>query len=184
MPESITALMTHLREDHRNMAILLNLLERETEKLHAEEDADLQMMHDVMHYMTLYPDMVHHPNEDKVYSELRAARPDLAQGMNRVTQDHHALEKHGMELRDLLARAVAEDSVGRVELVTGASRYIDALRSHMNWEESDLFKRIDRMVADGHDQIEKSELINKRDPVFSRECDAQFLALVESLRGL
>ncbi|MDX1509236.1 MAG: hemerythrin domain-containing protein [Woeseiaceae bacterium] len=184
MPESITTLMGHLREDHRNMAKLLDLLDRESEKLHAEMDADLELMHDILRYMTIYPDVVHHPNEDKVFAELRAARPDLATGMHRVMKDHREIEQLGRQLRDLVARADSGEPVRRVELVAAASRYIDVLRAHMNWEESDLFRRVDRMVADGHDQIERAQLVNMRDPVFSRECDAQFLGLVESLSKL
>ena len=184
MPESIKTLMNHLRQDHRNMAILLNLLERETDRLHAEQDADIELMLDILRYMTVYPDVVHHPNEDKVYAELNAARPDLATGMHRVTKDHREIEQQGNSLRDLCARAESGEPVRRVELVSSASRYIDSLRSHMNWEESDLFKRIDRMVADGHEHIQLARLVNMRDPVFSKECDAQFLGLVESLAKL
>lgn len=184
MSESITALMNHLRQDHRNMSILLDLLHRETEKLHAEEDADLELMHDILHYMTIYPDVVHHPNEDKVFAELRAARPDLAGDMTRVMQDHRDIEEQGMGLRDLFACALSGEPVRRVAMVTAASRYIETLRGHMRWEENDLFKRVDRMVADGHEDIELATIIDMSDPVFSRECDAQFLGLVESLKGL
>lgn len=181
MPESIKLLMTQLREDHRNMAVLLNLLEQETEKLHAEQDADFELMHDVLRYMTIYADAVHHANEDKVYAELKAARPDLASGMNRVTQDHHTIEQHGMSLRESFASVVSGEPMRRVTLVTATSRYVDALRRHMHWEESDLFRRIDRMVADGHEFVELANIVNLRDPVFSRDVDAQFLGLVESV---
>jgi hemerythrin-like domain-containing protein len=184
MPESIKNLMKHLRQDHRNMAMLLELLDRETEKLHAGQDANLDLMHDILRYMTVYPDVVHHPNEDKVYAELRAARPDLAAGLHRVMKDHREIEQQGNALRDLIARAESEEPVRRVELVSSASRYIDAMRAHMNWEESDLFKRIDRMVADGHEEIQLARLVDMRDPVFSKECDAQFLGLVETLSNL
>ena len=62
--------LAELREDHKNMALMLNLLERESNRIYEGEEPDYELLQDIMHYMTVYPDAVHHPKEDRLYAEL------------------------------------------------------------------------------------------------------------------
>ena len=59
------------------MAIMLDLLERETDRIRDGEKPDYELIHDIMRYMTVYSDAVHHPKEDRLYAELKSFRPDL-----------------------------------------------------------------------------------------------------------
>ena len=159
------------------MALLLDLLENESDAIYTEGTPDLELMLLIMRYMTAYPDAVHHPKEDKLYAELRAARPDLARGMTHVNDEHRAISEQGAVLRDKLENAVSGTTGRRKEVVAVAARYIDSLRRHMRWEESDLFKRLDKMVAEGHDIIDMSVLVDHRDPLFGAQVEARFKPL-------
>ncbi|MCG8371175.1 MAG: hemerythrin domain-containing protein, partial [Proteobacteria bacterium] len=64
-------IMAELRDDHRNMAIVLDLLEDIVAEMEAGRDPDFELFDEIMRYMTVYPDAVHHPKEDVVYAELR-----------------------------------------------------------------------------------------------------------------
>lgn len=181
MSDSISDILAELRQDHRNMAALLNILEREADRVYDEATADFELVADIMHYMTVYPDAVHHPKEDRLYAELKAARPDLSVGMARVTSEHRTIAEQSLELRSLVERVTSGDMTPRKLVVSGAVRYIDTLRRHMHWEEKDLFRRIDRMVADGHATIAKSQLIQAPDPLFGSEVDNRFDRLLASI---
>ena len=183
MPGDIAPILAELRQDHRNMARLLKLLEQQTETIFDGAATELELMVDVMHYMTGYPDAVHHPKEDKLYAELRAARPDLAKGMSRVADDHRVLGDLGALLRAKLEEAAAGALVPRKELVADALRYVEAQRSHMRWEESDLFRRIDRMVREGHRAIELSRLLARRDPLFGANLETRFQSLYSAINA-
>lgn len=163
------------------MAQLLQLLEQQTEAMFDESDTELETMIDIMHYMTVYPDAVHHPKEDKLYAEMRAARPDLSKGLEKITEEHHTIGDLGMQLRDKLEMAAAGSAVRRKELVADALRYVEALRAHMKWEESDLFRRLDKMLADGHDVIETSNVVYRHDPLFGPAVEARFEALYKTI---
>ena len=65
-------LLSDLREDHRNMAIMLDLLSQQVEHIRDGERPDYELIHDIMRYMTIYSDAVHHPKEDVLYSAMRA----------------------------------------------------------------------------------------------------------------
>ena len=71
MTIAVSTVLAQLREDHRNMAILLALLERQAELIAGGEEPDYDLSHDVLRYMTSYPDAVHHPREDRIYLRLR-----------------------------------------------------------------------------------------------------------------
>lgn len=181
MTDQIATVLTELRQDHRNMARLLNLLEQQAQTVFDGTPSELELMVDVMRYMTGYPDAVHHPKEDKLYAELRAARPDLARGMSRVSDEHRLIGDMGVLLRDKLEETVAGGMVRRTELVTAALRYVETLRAHMRWEESDLFRRLDKMVRDGHRVIEVSTIVDHRDPLFGAALETRFRRLYDAI---
>lgn len=165
------------------MGMMLDLLEQESNRLFDGDDTDFELLHDVMHYMTVYPDAVHHPKEDRIYAELKAVRPDLSVGFDRITVDHRNIAELGIRLRHELASVNAGGIVRRKAVVADTLRYVNTLRGHMQWEELDLFRRIEEMVAEGHELIEASTFLQTSDPVFGPEVEANFSRLFDSLQA-
>lgn len=182
MDKNVSKVLGELRQDHRNMSLLLNLLELQSNRLFDGADVDFELMHDIMHYMTVYPDVVHHPKEDRIYAELKAARPDLSRGFDRITEDHRHIASLSMKLRNELATVEAGGIVEKKQVVADALRYVNSLRGHMQWEELDLFRRIEEMVAEGHNLIEAATFLQTSDPVFGAEVEADFSRLFDSVR--
>ena len=81
MSNEAAELLAELRQDHRNMAILLGLLRDETDRIDHDELPDFELLHDIMRYMTVYSDAMHHPKEDLIYDGMRQANPELAAGL-------------------------------------------------------------------------------------------------------
>jgi hemerythrin-like domain-containing protein len=181
MTEDVATILGELRQDHRNMALLLNVLEREANRIYEGHEPDFELMHDVMHYMTVYPDAVHHPKEDKIYAELRSARPDLSSGFARITVDHRSIAEQGAKLRDEFAEIESGGVLPRNEVVSDALRYGNTLRSHMQWEELDLFHRVEEMIAEGHNFIDPANLPHSSDPVFGADVEKTFARLFKSV---
>ncbi len=182
MTNELASLLSELRTDHRNMALMLDLLEIESNRLYDGQDADYELVHDVMRYMTVYPDAIHHPKEDRVYAELRAVRPDLSKGLDRIVVDHRELAQLGMKLRNDVQSIMSGTALRRNVVITDALRYIQRLREHIRWEERDLFIRVEEMVHDGHSLIVKSEIHTKPDPVFGPEVEKRFGRLFDSIQ--
>lgn len=173
--------MTELREDHRNMAVVLNLMDGLVEQMEAGKDPDFELFDEIMRYMTVYPDAVHHPKEDIVYEQLRSKRPDLAEDLDHVPDDHRDIARLGSLLRDEIEAINAGAAVRRDTMIEDTAAYILRLRNHMLWEEKDLFKRIDDMLDDDPHQVDVSEFGNIKDPVFELEIEAGFRRLLASL---
>lgn len=174
-------LMTELREDHRNMTVVLNLMDGLVEQMEAGKDPDFELFDEIMRYMTIYPDAVHHPKEDIVYEQLRSKRPDLAEDLDHVPDDHNDIAHLGSSLRDDVEAVNAGAAVRREKMIEDTVAYIRRLRNHIQWEEADLFKRIDKMLEAESHNVDISKIGHIKDPVFELEIEAGFRRLLASL---
>jgi len=183
MPSETRTMMKELREDHRNMSVVLNLLEDAVEQASAGDDPDFELVDEIMRYMTVYPDAVHHPKEDVVYEQLRDRRPDLAAGLEDVPGDHRDIAILGAALRDDVEAINAGAAVRRDKFIEDAANYVTRLRKHMAWEEGDLFERIDKMLDAESRDIDVETVEHIKDPVFELEVEAGFRRLLAAIRS-
>jgi hemerythrin-like domain-containing protein len=183
MENNAATVLAELRADHRNMALMLNILERQSNRIYEGEEPDYELLQDIMHYMTVYPDAVHHPKEDRIYAELKATRPDLSTGFERITMDHRHIAELSVKLRDDIAAINSGNPVRRKAVVADALRYVNTLRGHMQWEELDLFRRVDDMIRQGHEIMDTASFPQYADPVFGPEVQQNFGRLVESIQA-
>jgi len=182
MESDARELMTELREDHRNMAVVLDLLDEIVAIMGNGDDPDFELLDEIMRYMTVYPDAVHHPKEDVVYQQLRDKRPDLADGLEDVPGEHRDIARLGLLLRDEIDAVVAGAAVRREQMIADTSAYSTRLREHMSWEEQDLFARVDSMLEDAPQQVDVARYEHIKDPVFELEIEAGFRRLMASLK--
>jgi len=182
MTNEVRKILAELRQDHKNMTLLLNMLEHEANLIYDNEEPDYELIQDIMRYMTSYPDAVHHPKEDRLYAEVKAARPDLSAGFDRITVDHRGIAELGVKLRDELESISSGSFVRRKTVVADALRYVNTLRNHMQWEELDLFRRCEEMAEKGHDLMVDALLIDKTDPLFGEKLQSQFDRLLKNIR--
>ena len=164
------------------MTVVLDLLDGLIEEIDADKDPDFELFDEIMRYMTVYPDAVHHPKEDIVYGQLREARPDLTDDLDHVPDDHSDIAHLGSLLRDEVEAVIAGGAVRRNKMIEDATAYVRRLRNHIQWEEEDLFKRIDKMLDATTLQVDVSEYEHIKDPVFELEIEAGFRRLIASLK--
>lgn len=184
MKIDVEQLMSGLRTDHRNMALLLDLLEMETERLAASGEPDYDLMRDIMLYMIEYPDVVHHPKEDLIYQRLRSLHPEIDDDLKRVETDHQNIEKSGLTLKnDIEAMSVGAD-LNRDEIIDNLRQYIEQLREHMYWEEKELFTLADELQSDG----DWSAVVLKNDeigdPLFGPWVERKYRRLLARIQRL
>jgi len=174
-------LLVELRGDHRNMAHVLDLMDGLVEEMAQGQDPDFELFDEIMRYMTVYPDAVHHPKEDIVYEELRTRRPDLSEDLDHVPDDHSDIAHLGSLLRNEVEAVNAGAAVRRKKMIEDTAAYILRLRNHMQWEEEDLFRRLDLMLEAEPYKVDIGGYENIKDPVFELEIEAGFRRLLESL---
>ena len=88
-----------------------------------------------------------------------------------------------MKLRNDIASINAGSPIKRNAVVADALRYVNTLRGHMQWEELDLFRRVDEMIRLGHDMFDTANLVHQADPVFGPEAEENFGRLIKCIRA-
>ena len=177
-------LLRDLREDHRNMSIMLDLLSQQIDHIRDGERPDYELIHDIMRYMTVYSDAVHHPKEDVLYSAMRAEKPELAEGLERVGPEHRSIAETGEALRHDVEAVASGAAVTRECLVRDATEYVVTLRKHIAWEEEDLFRRANDLVRDEKDMFIDISNFDQLDPVFGPQRGHSFENLLRNIKSL
>jgi len=177
-------ILSDLHEDHRNMTVMLDLLARETEHIREGEKPDYELMHDIMRYMTVYSDAVHHPKEDLLYGAMKKERPELAAGLEQVEPEHEEIARLGETLRNDIEAVASGAAVTRDRIIADATDYVQRLREHMAWEETDLFRRADALVQDESAMFVDISHLDHLDPVFGPERGHSFANLLQNIKDL
>jgi len=181
MSNAVEILLSGLRSDHRNMALLLDSLDAEIDKLAASGEPDYSLVRDIMLYVTEYPDVVHHPKEDFVYRHLATLRPDIQANLERVEKDHRYIEEWGLTLSHDIAALSTGENANRDELIAELRQYMEQLREHMYWEETELFSLADELQHYG----DWSEVVlannEVSDPLFGSPAERKYRSLLASI---
>ena len=87
-----------LRQEHRNIETLLLVLERELGVFARGERPDYEVVHAVIAYFQVYPDVYHHPLENLVFERLKARDPTAVENIGDLAGEHRIGSER---LRDL-----------------------------------------------------------------------------------
>ncbi len=176
------AIMEQLKADHGNISHLLATLDEQMVVIHDEGNADFELMHDIMMYMTHYPDHTHHPMEDLVFQKL-TSRDRSADGVvTQLKREHTALAEKGQRFTEMLRHVVDGAMVERKDLENTGRDYISFLRSHMEVEDSDAFPRAEQALSDKDWEDIASNIEARTDPVFGPVVADEFRSLYEYIQ--
>jgi hemerythrin-like domain-containing protein len=182
MTNDVEQLMNGLRADHRNMVMLLDLLEVEINSLATSGEPDYDLVRDIMLYVTEYPDVVHHPKEDIVYRHLKSLRTEIHTDLERVETDHQNLEQLGRKLRNGIEAISNGANIDRDDLIENFHYYSEQLREHMYWEEINLFSLADELqhYGDWSEVVLKNNEIS--DPLFGSRVERKYGRLLARIQ--
>jgi hemerythrin-like domain-containing protein len=178
----VAQVLEELQSDHRNMAVLIDMLDAEADRLKALEDPDYELLRDIMTYMTGYPDVVHHRKEDWVYAQMVVVRPAMQTDLRRIERDHAELAKLGTKLVNDIEAIESGTVMRRFDVVEDARQYVNRQRDHMLWEGEKLFPLIDSLK----EELDLSEAApgigTTPDPVFGAKVESGFRDLFDAIK--
>jgi len=139
--------LDQLRAEHRYMSKLLELLEHQVELVAYDRQPDGELLLEICEYFACIPDLVHHPKEDVLLRQIVVRNSVAAHPLLGLESEH---EEGGRELKRLLRAAVrlllgAEGAVDR--FLSAALAFIRVERTHMAWEERNLFEIAERVLS-------------------------------------
>jgi len=176
-------ILTELHQDHICFARVLTILEQEVNALSGDDDPDLFLIADILHYIQHYPDLIHHPKEDRVYEVFRQQAANGLAVVVELQKEHYYLPELTKELHAMVISAANSTLfVSRDELRTRLENFIKLQRAHIDLEESLLFPLIDKtLTAEDWVGIE-SKTKKAQDPLFGDNIKNCYENLYESIK--
>jgi hemerythrin-like domain-containing protein len=159
-----------LRREHRNIEKLLRVLERELAVLARGGRPDYEVIHEVICYFQVYPDIYHHPLEDLVFEQLKLRDGAAAAAIGDLAADH----RRGAEGLRHIAQALERASAKRETVHDILGDFIAQERRHMAMEERDFFPAAVNILQPQDWAEISSKWTGQKDPLFSEAVEERF----------
>ena len=170
-------------EEHANFAKLLNLLEGQLNLFHRSQTPNYALMLDIMCYMSHYPDLLHHPREDRAFEIVKQRIPALGALVDDLMSEHTIAVQNSTQLVSDLDSVVNGAILPRESVETPGREYIAHFRHHMAREEADLFPIVAKTLTARDWEVVNSAVKSVSDPLFGANAIQQYGALRREILG-
>lgn len=184
-----------IRNDHKNLAILIHLLQDKLRRLRQDEPINYGLIRDVVAYMQEYADRYHHKFEDVIYDYYLKHKTGAASAaINRLEQEHDRIASDTAAFRELIEMILLDSVVPRDAFVERLDAFVEQQLRHMDYEEREILPELEKMftAADwqaiaaslpGHDgDAQATSTVQRMDPLFGDEVAHRYRDLALSLQ--
>ena len=170
-----------LNQEHINICRLMDVLDSQTRLLEENGRANLQLITDIIEYISNYPDLYHHPREDLIFELLRHKDKEIIPIIDHLLDEHKMLTVTAINLAERLGHLHANEKKHIQVLAELLRKYINLTLSHMDIEESKLFPRAKQVLTDKDlAEIDKG-FVYKDDPLFGKVIYKQYQHIYDSI---
>ena len=128
-----------LRQDHRNMQKLLDVIAVEFDLFKTGGSPDYELLNSALRYCLHYPELYHHPKEDVIYQQMRDTTPQALTGMGNLEKAHSILSDLVRRVMAMVQRIENEAEFSRPEVSALMEEFLDTYRNHIAMEEDVFF---------------------------------------------
>jgi hemerythrin-like domain-containing protein len=143
-------ILSQLRQDHANFALMLTAIERETDILCEGGIPNLGLLKDIAAYFRSYLDTHHHAKEDFVYGLLMLHMPKFGVSALPVLEDHRGLAKGTELFEQALNRLNHNDNTARETLCRELREFAAHEREHLKAEDDIILSAAERWLRAEH----------------------------------
>ena len=175
--------LRRLKEDHANISRLLQVLEHQLALFAEDGEVDYELMAGVLEYMRRYPDLEHHPREDRVMDRLRPRDLETAEKVGDLEDLHRDLKEATERFTVALDQVLAEQEVSREAVTALGHDFIARQRAHMRMENETFFPAAQRSLTEADWEEIDAAVEQSSDPLFgprvAQECAALHAHLLQ-----
>ncbi len=131
-----------LRQEHRNIEKLLDVMEQELDVFDHGERPDDEVIGAVVDFFARYPDACHHPKEDIVYEKFKVRAPQRAASIPDLEAEHRQGALRLRRVADAIAKVLNDEDLVRDSVDRIVRDFIDSERRHIVFEDQIVFPAI------------------------------------------
>jgi hemerythrin-like domain-containing protein len=173
----LALIIDQLQIDHRNMRLLLGILEEQVDLYSTGSTPDFDLMEQIIDYTLHYPNLIHHPREDLLFRRLLARDPDSALVIGDLIEDHAQLAKLAQRFAAALHNVARDAELPREWFENLVRDYVGKTRQHMEAEERNVFPRLLATLEDSDWATLDALVTAGKDPLFGSEIERHYLRL-------
>lgn len=163
--------------EHRHFARLLDLLERQVEAFHDDNEPNFELMLDLVSYLRYFPDRYHHAREDVAFARLAERDPKMKPVVDRLLQEHRVIAAAGTELLKYLQQVVDDVVVERAKVEAAAATYLVYYRRHLALEDRDIVPRAEQLLTAQDWEAVVAAVPHGADPLFGEDFEPRYREL-------
>ena len=170
-------IIERLSREHRNIEMLLAVLERELEIFDRGSRPAYEVIRAIISYFELYPEVYHHPQEDLVFAKLKHRDPTAAAKVGNLALEHQEGAERLRRVAQAVESVLADREIPRQNVDNIVRDFIEHQRRHIMMEDRDFFPAaLNALEPQDWTEI-NSALTNHEDPLFSEAAEETFDAL-------
>jgi hemerythrin-like domain-containing protein len=170
-------IIDRLSQEHRNIEMLLAVLERELEIFDRGDRPDYEVIRAIISYFELYPEVYHHPEEDLVFAKLKIRDPAAAAKVGNLALEHQKGAERLRRVAQAVESVLADREILRQNVDNIVRDFIVHERRHIMMEDRDFFPAALKALEPQDWTEIASALTNHEDPLFSEAAEETFGAL-------
>jgi len=174
-------MISRLLKDHDHILRTLNLLEMLFLDSCRGHKPDYQLMLSIVAYVQDFPERVHHPAEDLVFSLLIKDGEDEGGIARELIKDHTEMEIMTRELRGTIEHLKYRGGVQPDNLNNALAEFLTRQRRHLYFEETVVYPMISKILTnDDWDRID-TIIPPLEDPVFGERTRSDYERLYREI---
>ncbi|MEI6413653.1 MAG: hemerythrin domain-containing protein [Pseudomonadota bacterium] len=177
----MAALLEKLRQDHVNLDRVLVIMEGQMQRFRSGQALNLDVMVEVLAYVEMYADQVHHPSEYLLYEILIHRLGRSTPALSRIIEEHQSLDGLTRRFRQMLEGILQGQVIPRKEVELLGDEFVQTNRQHLLSEEREIFPMSEDALTNEDWRILEEQVPMGHDPLFGRSDPLHFQSLCEQL---
>jgi len=170
-------IIERLSREHRNIEMLLAVLERELEIFDRGSRPAYEVIRAIISYFEVYPEVYHHPQEDLVFAKLKHRDPTAAAKVGNLALEHQEGAERLRRVAQAVESVLADREIPRQNVDNIVRDFIEHQRRHIMMEDRYFFPAaLNALKPQDWTEI-ASALTGHEDPLSSEAAEETFDAL-------
>ena len=178
----MTNIIEQIRGEHRNMAKLLDALERQIAVFSEGGHPDYEVIVGAIDYFLDFPDRCHHPKEDMLARKMLEGA-ETTDPLHKLAAQHEELGILSRRFSQLVQRVLEEAELSREDLTRAATEFIASQRHHMEMEEEHFLPLAESSLSEEDLEALDCELLAESDPLMDSDGEARYAVLRDAIQS-
>jgi len=157
--------LQRLHQDHVNLLRLMAVLERQLGFFDSGTRPDWDIVQGVIDYLLTYPDLRHHPLEDRILKRIQIRHPAAAQPFAGLEAEHRELAAALRRIAAATAQLLQDAAMAREGYSHLLRDFLAQQRRHLRLEEAGLFPLAEQLLDENDWQEVGSQTPGLADPL-------------------